>query len=150
MKKFILRAIMLSSVFSLTACITALPIAREADMMLSGAVGGHLYPPQLYIEDKEWLADKVVVKHVPGHKVGPTCNLYGNFLDNFVAECVKTFEDGSILMVLPTCPKFSTFYCNVAEDHGWGHVYQAKMGKEMDHSGWGRFRNPKSAPSSNS
>ena len=142
MKKTIKAGLVMGSVFSLAACVSAIPFAREADMVMSGAVGGHLYPPQQFIEDKDWLKDKVVVKHVPGHMVGKTCNLYGNFLDMFVAECVKTFEDGSILMVLPTCPEFSTFYCNVAEDHGWGHVYQAKKGKEMNHEGWGRFSNP--------
>ncbi|MEP1143717.1 MAG: hypothetical protein ABJH52_08355 [Henriciella sp.] len=143
MKKNIKRGLVLACVASLTACVTAIPIAREADMMLSGAMGGHLYPPQQFVEDKEWLRDNVVVKYVPGHKVGPTCNLYGNFMDMFVAECVKTYEDGSILMVLPTCPGFSTLYCKTAEEHGWGHVYQAKHGKDMDHSGWGRFNKPK-------
>ena len=142
MKKIIKRTLVVGSALSLAACVTAIPIAREADMMLSGAMGGHLYPPQQYIEDTDWLRENVVVKHVPGHEVGPACNLYGNFLDMFVAECVKTFDDGSILMVLPTCPEFSTFYCKTAEQHGWGHVYQAKMGKEMNHEGWGRFNNP--------
>ena len=142
MNKPIVKGLAMACVVSLSACVTAIPIAREADMMLSGAMGGHLYPPQHFIEDKEWLRENVSVSHVIGHQVGPKCNLYGNFLDMFVAECVKTMSDGSIVMILPTCPEFSTFYCNVAEEHGWGHVYQAKTGKEMDHSGWGRFANP--------
>lgn len=142
MKKLILSFLAIYSSFSLNACVSAIPIAREADMLLSGAVGGHLYPPQTYDTGADWLRHNVVIKHVPGHQVGPTCNLYGNPFDMFVAECVKTFEDGSVLMVLPTCPEFSTFYCEVAEQHGWGHVYQAKMGRELTHDGWGRFTRP--------
>ena len=148
MRQKLAKGLAIGCVLTVSACVTAIPVAREADMMLSGAMGGHLYPPQHFVEDVEWLREGVVVKHVPGHEVGPTCNLYGNFMDMFVAECVRTFEDGSILMVLPTCPKFSTFYCKTAEQHGWGHVYQAKMGEDMDHSGWGRFSNPNSKPES--
>jgi len=142
MKKPYLIAMALSSSFTLNACVSAIPIAREADMLLSGAVGGHLYPPQTYETEADWLRQNVVIKHVPGHHVGPTCRLFGNPFDMFVAECVKAFEDGSVLMVLPTCPEFSTFYCEVAEQHAWGHVYQAKMGRDLTHDGWGRFNRP--------
>lgn len=142
MKKPFLTLLAMTCSFALNACVSAIPIAREADMVISGAVGGHLYPPKEYETDADWLRHNVVIKHVPGHQVGPTCKLYGNMLDMFVAECVKTFSDGSVLMVLPTCPEFSTFYCNVAEQHGWGHVYQAKIGREMNHAGWGRFNKP--------
>lgn len=123
----------------LASCMSAIPIARDVEMIGAGAVGGHLYPPAEYVADVESLRPGVQVSYAPGHEVGPKCALYGNFLDLFVAECVKTMSDGSIIMVLPTCPEFSTFYCEVAERHGWGHVYQARNGKPMDHKGWGRF-----------
>lgn len=142
MKRPVLTAFAISCSFALNACVSAIPIARDADMVLSGAMGGHLYPPQHYVTDADWVRRNVVIKHVPGHEVGATCKLYGNPFDMFVAECVKAFEDGSVLMILPTCPEFSTFYCEVAEQHGWGHVYQAKMGREMTHQGWGRFNRP--------
>jgi len=132
----------IASALAVSGCLSAVPIARDADMVLSGAVGGHLYPPEHYVTDAEWVRHNVVIKHVPGHQVGAVCKLYGNPFDMFVAECVKLFEDGSVLMVLPTCPDFSTFYCDVAEQHAWGHVYQAKMGREMTHKGWGRFNRP--------
>jgi len=102
-------------------------------------MGGHLYPPAEYVTDIDALRDGVVIKRIDGHRVGPECNVFGNFMDLFVAECVKTYEDGSILMLLPTCPNFATRYCETAERHAWGHVYQAKQGLEMDHAGWGRF-----------
>ena len=142
MKKLVLSGLALSCSFALNACVSAIPIARDADMVLSGAVGSHLYPPQHYETEAEWLRHNVVIKHVPGHEVGAFCKLYGNPLDMFVAECVKAFEDGSVLMVLPTCPSFSTFYCDMSEQHAWGHVYQAKLGREMTHKGWGRFARP--------
>ncbi|MEO1553431.1 MAG: hypothetical protein AAFR82_05805 [Pseudomonadota bacterium] len=141
-KRPLLTAFAVSCSFALNACLSAVPIARDADMVLSGAMGGHLYPPQEYVTDADWLRRNVVIKHVPGHEVGSACSLYGNPFDMFVAECVKAFEDGSVLMILPICPGFSTFYCDVAEQHGWGHVYQAKMGRQMTHDGWGRFNRP--------
>jgi len=123
-------------VLALTACTTGIPVVRDVDMKLSGALGGHLYPPDHYVEDIDSLREGVVIKRVPGHEVGPRCNLFGNVWDLFVAECVRTFEDGSTLMLLPTCPAFATEYCAVSERHGWGHVYQAKNGLPMDHKGW--------------
>lgn len=142
MIKSLRAGITLAGVLATAACLSAVPIARDADMVLSGAVGSHLYPPEHYVIDADWLRHNVVIKHVSGHRVGATCQLYGNALDIFVAECVKVFEDGSVLMILPTCPEFSTFYCDVAEQHAWGHVYQAKIGREMTHEGWGRFNRP--------
>ncbi|MEO1378754.1 MAG: hypothetical protein AAFU69_00175, partial [Pseudomonadota bacterium] len=136
------RCILISFTFILNACVSAIPIARDADMLFSGAVGGHLFPPQHYATEADWLRDNVVIKRVPGHEVGPTCALYGNPFDMFVAECVKAFEDGSVLVILPTCPDFAPMYCDLAEQHAWGHVYQAKMGREMTHDGWGRFQRP--------
>ncbi|MEP1144854.1 MAG: hypothetical protein ABJH52_14120 [Henriciella sp.] len=134
-----------ASLMTMTACVSAIPVVREADMMISGAIGGHLHPPQHFVDDRSWLEQGVVIKRVDAQTVGPTCNLYGNFMDMFVAECVKSFEDGSILMVLPTCPDFSRHYCDTAETHGWGHVYQAKTDTALNHDGWGRFRQPKTA-----
>ena len=142
MSKRILTGLVISACMALNACMTAIPVVREADMVLSGAIGSHLYPPQHFNTKSEWIRDDVVVKHVPGHQVGPTCALYGNVFDMFVAECVKAFEDGSILVILPTCPDFSTLYCDLAEQHAWGHVYQAKTGQDLTHQGWGRFNRP--------
>ena len=135
-------ALAISLASLLTSCISAVPILRDADMVLSGAAGGHLYPPTAYTEDHAWLKTDVEIKRVPGHQVGTTCNLFGNYIDRFVAECVRKRSDGSIIIVLPTCPEFSQFYCDVAEQHAWGHVFQAKTGLEMNHVGWGRFNAP--------
>lgn len=139
----LLRSILpIALMMSLTSCVTAIPLVRDADMVLSGAVGGHLYPPQAYTQNREWLEDNVTIKRVPGHEVGRVCDLYGNYMDRFVAECVRKLPDGSVLVVLPTCPEFSRFYCDVAEKHAWGHVFQAKTGLKMNHVGWGRFNAP--------
>lgn len=133
-----MRALLLSlSVLALSACTTAIPAVRDADMALSGAVGGHLYPPAEFPREVD--LDNVVVKHVSPGSVGPECALYGDWRDGLVAECVKSFEDGSILVLLPDPEKCSRYYYETAKRHALGHVWQARNGMVMDHKGWGRF-----------
>lgn len=123
--------------FALAACTTAIPVVRDADMRLSGAIGSHLYPPH-HFGDAD--LDGVTFKHVRPDAVGASCNLFGNFIDMFVAECVRTFEDGSILVVLPDPERVSEFYYNTSRGHALGHVWQARNGLPMDHDGWRRFQ----------
>jgi hypothetical protein len=126
----------ISAALVVSGCTTAIPVVRDVDMALSGAMGGHLYPPSHFGEAD---LSAVTFKHVDPQAVGTSCNLFGNFMDMFVAECVRTFEDGSILVVLPEPQKVSAYYYDTSRGHALGHVYQAQNGLEMDHRGWGRF-----------
>ena len=90
MSKRILTGLVISACMALNACMTAIPVVREADMVLSGAIGSHLYPPQHFNTKSEWIRDDVVVKHVPGHQVGSTCALYGNVFDMFLPPTVSS------------------------------------------------------------
>jgi hypothetical protein len=127
-----------SAALVVSACTTAIPMVRDADMALSGAMAGHLYPPADFPEDVN--LDNVVFKYVAPQEVGPTCAIFGNVMDRFVAECVKTFEDGSILVVLPDPKIVSDYYYRTARKHSLGHVHQATVGKPLDHNGWRRFQ----------
>jgi hypothetical protein len=102
-------------------------------MMLSGAISGHLYPPSELLQSAD--TSKTVFKHVDPQDVGTACAIYGNFLDSFVAECVKTFDDGSVLVILPDPQKVSAYYYNTARKHSLGHVGQHNLGQPLNHKG---------------
>jgi hypothetical protein len=131
-----MRLLLSLAALALSGCTTAVPVVRDVDMAISGAMGGHLYPPSHFGEAD---LSAVTFKHVDPQDVGSACKTFGNFLDYFVAECVQPFEDGSILVLLPDPEKTSRFYYSTSRLHALGHVYQAQNGLEMDHRGWRRF-----------
>jgi hypothetical protein len=131
--------LLLSAVLTpmLASCVSAIPVVRDVDMAISGAMGGHLYPPASFGDPD---LSGVVFEYAPPQNVGRDCALYGDARDLIVAECVLTKSDGSIFVILPDPDMVSSYYFNTAKRHALGHVWQARRGQPMDHKGWGRFQ----------